>query len=314
MQDSFLIKYDYKDAEGFNLAVLGESFVGFDALLKDILNLAQLSEESVEVRTTRVQRGSVEVYNAIIVSLQPVPFDSIPAFLDFLRIAAPQLVNDANTFFSVAHDAHRAINDYFARNQFDGAIVSGIIAGYVVEVVKKVGALKKHPQDTQGLTPTQLSKLQRMVEGGRYRRAFSPIVEGGVSAIRIATVGVSAQRDAVITEQNVGDYLPEDSKILPDLINGQLVSFTGKLVGLQSTRGASMKLKIDSIDPRYALLIAVPADNTTIEQYASFFNQHVVIEAEVSRKTLYKKPELIVRKMSLNQGSLLNEGSTEEPI
>jgi hypothetical protein len=302
MQESFVIKYSYKSDEGFDLTSVGESFMGFDAVLKDILETAHLGE-SIEVKTTRVKQGSIEVYNAL-VSLNHLPFDSVPAFLEFLKIAAPELINEANTFFSSMHGVHRTVNDYFARNPVDLNLLM-LVAGYIVGSMDLAGKLKGNkgvPKDTQA-SPRQINRLRRMVEGGRYRRALTPITHGSVASISLATVSKQA-KSLSITESNVGNYLPDDGKILPEFANGDVVTLTGKLLSLQSTRGDMIKIDIDGIDPQNSLLSGVPVDGTNIEDYKEFFKQLVLVEAEINRKSLYKRPELVIRTMSLAQSEL----------
>lgn len=301
MKESFVIRYEYKPEDGLNLTLLGESFAGFDSLLKDILETANLSEE-VEVKTTRVKQGSIEVFNAL-VTLHPIPFTDVHAFLEFLRVAAPELLNDANTFFSNIHGMHRTVNDYFARNPVDMA-VAGLIIGYITGAIRTSAKLKsgKLPADSQAST-RQIARFKRIVEGGRYRRALAPITEGVISAIEIKPT-INTNKGVEISERNVGDYLPEEDKILPDLHNGDRLSLSGELLSLQSTRGDVLKIKVDGLDPKHSLLTCSVADGETIESYKHLFKERVVFEAEVVRATYYKRPELVVYSMTQQQEEL----------
>ncbi|HSE29208.1 MAG TPA: hypothetical protein VLA77_01325 [Candidatus Saccharimonadales bacterium] len=302
MKESFVIRYEYRPEDGLNLTLLGESFAGFDSLLKDILETANLGEE-VEIKTTRVQQGSIEVFNAL-VTLHPIPFTDVQAFLEFLRIAAPELLNDANTFFSNIHGIHRTVNDYFARNPVDMA-VAGLIIGYITGAIRTSAKLKngnKLPNDSK-VSPRQISRLKRIVESGRYRRALAPITEGVISTIEIKPT-INTSEGVKITERNVGEYLPEDDKILPDLHNGDRIKLSGELLSLQSTRGDVLKIKVDDLDPRFSLLTCTVADGASIESYKHLFKERVVFEAEVVRASYYKRPELVVYAMSQQQEEL----------
>lgn len=305
MRESFLITYDYKPESGFDLAALGESFMGFDAVLKEILDIAHLTDK-VEIRTTRVEHNSIDVYNAIQLTIDTMPFVNVQDFLEFLRIAAPELLNDANTFFSAIHGVHRTVNDYFARNPVDMGIL-GAIAGYIIGSIRVAGKLKKGTKltkETEAASPRQVRRLRKMVEGGKYKRALSPIIEGSASRIKIAALD-TLKEGVIISPSNVGEYLPEDAKILPDFANGSVHTLSGELLDLSSTRGDSVKIRINGIDPENSLLSGTAADGSSIEDYARFFKQEVTIEVEISRKTMYKRPELIIRKMDLRQQPLL---------
>lgn len=302
MQDSFVIKYEYRLSEGLNLALIGESFAGFDSLLKEILETARLND-TVEVKATRVQQGSIEVYNTI-VTLAPVTFTDPQVFLEFLRVAAPELLKDANTFFSTARDVHRTVNDYFARNPVDMTIAT-LIVGYFAGVLRTSGKLKQSPGVPPGskASPQQIKRYKRIIEGGKYKRALAPVTEGVVSSIELRPT-MGDKEGVKFNEANVGNYLPDDDKVLPELRNGDIVQFTGELLSLQSTHGDSIKIRIDNIDPHYSLLTGTPADGTEIESYKHLFKQRVVLEAEIVRKTDYKRPDLVIISMSEQQESL----------
>lgn len=308
MKESLLIKYSYDSQDGFDLGAIGESFMGFDSVLRELLEIAQI-EEDVQVKTSKVQQGSIEVLNFIILT-NPIPFHSVEVFLEFLRIAAPELLNGANTFFSALGDHHRTINDYFAKNPVDQTVAEKIvelIAMYLVSSLAISRKLKKHnmiPENTKA-SDRQIKRLRKMVTTGKYRRALKPMVEGGTSSIKIATLAARRDQEVIITEVNVGDLLPDDSMILPEFENGQMVRFTGELQSLQSTHGDSMKIRIDGIDPQNSLLVATPNDETDIEDYAIYFKKKVILTAEIFRKTMYKRPELIIQNMELVQASML---------
>lgn len=150
-----------------------------------------------------------------------------------------------------------------------------------------------------------------MVSTGKYKRALKPITDGNTTSIKVAALLNKEKKSVIITEANVGDYLPEDSMILAEFENGQKVRLTGELQSLQSTHGDTMKIRIEGIDPQNALLGATPSDGVNIEDYAGFFKKKVVLDAEIFRKTKYKRPELIIESMELAQTSMLDEGARQ---
>lgn len=314
MQESLLIKYSYDSRDGFDLGAIGESFMGFDAVLKELLDIAQLGE-SVQIKTSKVQQGSIEVINAVVL-IDVMPFHNVESFLEFLRIAAPEALNSANTFFSGLADGHRSVNDYFAQNPVDQTVAERIVELIVVYIVSSLAVsrkLKKSqsiPVDSKA-SDRQIKRLKRMISTGKYKRALKPITEGSASSIKVATLSTKQNRSVTISEANVGDYLPDDSMILPEYENGQEVRLTGELQSLQSTHGDTMKIRVDNIDPKNSLLVATPSDGVNIEDYAGYFKKQVIFDAEIFRKTMYKRPELIIHSMSLAQTQLLDDEETQ---
>jgi hypothetical protein len=302
LNDSLLIKYQYHQDNGIDMHVLGQSLVGFDAVLKDLLEIAGLKDK-IEVKVSHVEHGSVEVYNAFIF-LADMPFENITHFLDFLKIAAPHLAADANTFFSNTGNVHRSVNDYFAKNEFDSAVVSGLVVAFIIAATDWAGKLYKHNgkvKDLGVITPAQASKLKRMIENGRYKRALAPIMSGDVSSVKLSSIGLMNETTIELSQSSIDNYLPEEAKILPDLKNGHRVKLVGELVTLQSARSDELKIRIHGVRRKDSLLRCILADSSTIENYTKLFKKIVVIDAEVYRKTLYRKPELIVYEMHERQ-------------
>ena len=125
MKEAFAIKYEFPSNEGFDLALIGSSFVGFDKVIKELLLFAGLSDK-VDVRTTRVKQGSVEVFNSI-VSLQPLFIQDPKQLIDFLHIAEPALINGVNTFLGVKG----TLNEYYSDNPLDFE-VSLLVTAYII--------------------------------------------------------------------------------------------------------------------------------------------------------------------------------------
>lgn len=307
IEDSLLIKYEYPTDKGIDMKLLGESLIGFDRVLKDIIDIADLTDK-VEYRINRIEHASVDIFSSLHI-VSELPFDSPNDLIDFLKLAAPELVNGANNFFSFAHDAHRSVNDYFQENQFDSSIVTGLVVGFILKAFDLGGRInngKASKEDLNAATPKQIKRLGKMVEDGRYRSAMLPMTEGDVESIQLISLADAARPQASVSEENVGDYLPEEEKVLPHLKNGERVTLVGQLVTLNSAHGDEMYIKAFNMDKRYSTLRCMPSDDLDIEECTEFFKKYVVVEAEVYRKSLYKKPALIIHTMSAYQQTLID--------
>ncbi len=306
MNEPLIIKYE-TNSGGFDLGVLGDSLSGLNVLLKEYCELTGINGE-IEVRTTRIEHGSIELHNLFHFTLTSTPFSTPQELYDFLRVANPEMMRAAQDFFSAIRDGHRSMNDYFTRNQFDQTVLGGLVTAFIIGAWKWTAKQKNRPttQDVElgEITPRQAGKLHSIVQRGKYRRVVKPIVEGNARSLS-AIASAAPRHIAVITEENMGDYLPEDARILPDLENGTTHDLTGHVVGLQSTHGETVKIKIYGIDPSNSLLMAHPDDGQDSEDFTDFYKKDVTVKAEIFRKSMYKRPELIIKEMSLLQQELL---------
>lgn len=303
-EDALLIKYEYPESRGIDMKMLGESLVGFDRVLHDIIDIAGLTDK-VNYRINHVEHGSVEIYSSLHV-IFTLPFDNPNDLIDFLKLAAPEMVGGANNFFSSIHDAHRSINDFFDANQFDNNVITGLVVAFIIKAIELGGKIKSGKatkNELEAATTKQVKRLNKMVNEGRYRSAMMPMTEGDVTSIQVTSL-VGEQLEAQVYEENVGDYLPDDEKVLPQLANGQRMTLTGQLVTLNSARGDEMYMRIIDVDHKHNLLKCIPSDEFSIEECAEFFKQYVTVEIEVLRSTLYKKPALIIHSMAPHQQKL----------
>lgn len=307
MNEPLIIKYE-TNTEGFDLGNLGESFVGLNALLREFSDLTGINGD-VEVRTTRIDHGSVELYNVFHLTLTSAPFATPKELFDFLRLASPEMLRTAQQYFSTAQGAHHDVNTYFAEHPVDQAVLQTLLAAFVIRAWKWAGKLKLRPvaQDAElgEITPRQAGKLRSLVQGGRYKRVVKPIVEGNVTKISIVASNAPDIVPATISEENVGDYLPEDAKILPELENGTIHEFTGQVVALQSTKGDMMKIRVHGIDPSNSLLTAYPDNGQDSEDFKEFYKKDVAFTAEIVRRNMYKRPEIVIKGMTQLQGTLI---------
>lgn len=312
--EPLVMRYLDGNSEGFDLGLLGESFSGFSGVLSDLCELTNIKGK-IHVRTTRIEHGSIEVFNLIQVVTDTLPFARPQDLLDFLRVADQELFEQARTFFNAVGNAHDAMSAYFEEHSFEGNLLANLIGSYIIFMLGRSQGLKSRSpnkdNEIEGLTARQASKLRTMIATGRYRKAMKPLTEGNVSAIVFAgnahTSASAIVPTATITEHNVGNYLPDESKILPELLNGQVVKLSGKVVGLQNTKGDILKIKVNDIAPQFSLLIAYPDDDKASEDYKDFYGQEVVVTAEILRRSQYKKPEIKIKAISARQTSLIEE-------
>lgn len=301
MKDTLHIKYEFQDRDGFDLALIGSSFIGFDRVIKEILLSAGISEK-VEVRTTSVKQGSVDVVNSIVL-LDPTFIQDPRHYIEFLKLAAPELINGFNTFMA----AKNTMNDYYAKNPLDFEVTL-LVTAYLLRNFRLAGFAKKGDKamiEASSASPRQIKRIRSMVKRGYFKKALAPITSGNISSVKISGQVQKDKKQSVdIDETNVGDYLPEDAQILPDFIDGENKRITGELQLLGSTHGDSMKIKVRDIDPENNLLDAKLADGLDITNYSYLFKQAVFIDAEIQRRSMYKRPTLVINKMTPLQEQL----------
>lgn len=310
MNSNLLIKYveQNEDFAGFDLGLLGESFTGFNDVLKELFEISQIQGELV-IKTTSITEGSIDVNNLLQV-IYAIPFNNVKDFLDFLQVVDKDLYQSAGQFFNTLGHGHKTINDFFNEHQFDNALISGLVVVYFPKMISWAGKQKKKitTRDESGATISEsyAKKLKQMVDKGKYKKALKPVVENNISTIHISSTS-KEKYSAIIDEENLGNYLPEEEQILPELENGTVHNFKGEILALQSTRGETLRFKILGIEPKYQLVVAHPADGKKTEDYMSFYKKQVTIKAEIYRKTLYRKPEIIILDIELMQQNLFNE-------
>lgn len=313
MEENLLITYHENDkqAAGYDLGLLGESFTGFNDVFKELFTISKIQGDLV-LRTTKISQGSIDVQNIVDVVINGTPFSSVSDLLDFLRVADQQLYQEASNFFNAIGNGHKAVNDFFKEYEFSGAVVSGLVSGFIVSAVEWSGLQKKRvtTEDSAGnqISETTARKLRTLVLGGKFKRALKPISENSVSKVALASHSVK-KVVTNISEVELGNYLPDDEEILPQLVNGTVIQLVGEIQALQSTKGETVKFKAAEIEKKFQLLTAYPADGKQTEDYKDFYKKQVILTAEVFRKTLYKKPELIIQDIKLSQDELFHVNS-----
>lgn len=319
MDPNLLIKYTEQDdgQAGYDLGLLGESFSGFNDVFKELFEISQIQGDLI-VRTARIEEGSIDVCNLIQVIVAESPFKDPKDLMDFLQVVDATIYQQASNFFSAFGNAHKTVNDFFKEYEFSGQVVAGTISGivsgltvlYFPRMIAWAGKQKNQTttQDENGnkVSERYAKKLRNMVNTGRYKKALKPISENSVSSVSIGAIRQSSY-SITIDESKLGDYLPEEEKILPEFENGQVVQLSGEILAISGTRGERLKFKATGIDPRFDLLTGFPQDDKKTEDYTGFYKKQVNIKAEIFRKTLYKKPEIIIKEIELSQTELFPE-------
>lgn len=308
MNETMLIKYDNgNDADGYDLALLGESFSGMSSVLKQLAELTGIEAE-IEIKTTKITHGSVDIHTLIQVTVTGLPFNTPQELFDFLQVVNPEMYREAKQFLSGTLGAYETLESYFAAHPLAGTALMNMVGIFVVKAFKWAGKQKRRLTTTDSdlgeITPTQAGKLRGMVTQGKFRRMLKPITQGNVRTIKAATVGDQRGMAAVIGESDIESYLPEDDQILPQFENGTVHTMTGVLQNLQSARGEIVKIRVDGIERSYSLITARPHDGQTTQDYLKFYNQRVTFIAEVVRASMYKRPEFVIREMAVLQQEL----------
>lgn len=308
MQSNLYIKYVMNDQEntGFDLSSLGESFIGFNTVFKELFEISEISGE-LEIKTVRISEGSIITEIALNV-LTNIPFDNIKHLQDFLEFTDQELLTQLHNYLSQFQNAHKSINDFFKEFPFDQEVLIVLLTIFITRMVSTAPLEKEKiviiDREKNKIPQRYAKRLHQMVRERKFKKALKPIIENNVSEIAMSTTKVF-KKPVSINESNFEDYLGEEEKILPNLQNGDTHSFTGEILALQSTRGEVLKFKAYGIEPKYQLLIAHPSDDQSTEDFMEFYKKEVNIKAEIFRKSLYKKPEIIIKGIELVQQKLI---------
>lgn len=307
---NLLIKYQQqKDNEslGFDLSLLGESFIGFNDLFKEYFEVSGIQGDLV-VRTEKISEGSIEVFNAVQV-VNYVPIQDVPHLLDFLQITNQEIYQQATTYFNQFGNFHKSANALYAEYPLTAEIIKTLLTVYLTKMFVAGGKVKKNAVELENGKPfpqRYITKLKQLVQSGKYKKVLKPVIENNVSSIALKTVHGQVVTEARVTEESLEGYLPDEEKILPELNNGDVKNFTGEIKALQSTKGERIKIKINEIDPPHQLLTARPADGQDTEDYKEFYKKMVSVKAEVLRASMYKRPELILHSVEKMEQELFD--------
>jgi len=307
MQSSFYIKYEGKNNandSSVDLSVLGESILGFDFLIKELIKIIGIQGE-VSVKAKRGREGSV-IIDLILEIISKAPFDNLQSYYEFLRFAGAEL---SKIDLSKAKDLHDKINSLAAKNALDLGLLAYFLPIGVKKLFKWLGKQKNKVvvEEGKAVIPVNYAVKMHKLIGRRNRnckKALVPFIEDKVKKIQLSDKEDFSE-SVVIDDKNFPNYLSKNEEILPELVTNKKYKFYGKVVGLLSERGTYMKIKIEDLDRRYNSLVAFPGDGSTIKDFRKYFNEDVLIVAHILRFTQYQKPKLVIDSIELSQNKMV---------
>ena len=209
---NLLIKYQHQlesEIQGFDLSLLGESFIGFNDLFKEYFEVTGIQGELV-VRTEKILEGSIDVHNLIQI-IDFVPFQEVGHLLDFLQLTSQELHQQAVAFFNEFGNLHKNANAFYAKNPLDLEITQILLTIYLTKMFSAGGQVKNNSlEDVNGkpFPERYVNKLKQLVQRGKYKKALKPVVESNVSSISLKAHHNKVVAEAKVTDQSLEGYLP----------------------------------------------------------------------------------------------------------
>lgn len=309
--DDLYIKYETTGS--FDLGLIGESFSGLNSILKDLSEMTGINGE-IDIQTSKIEFGSIEVFNAIQITITALPFTSPQDLLNFLQVASPEMYKEACHYLSGGLNVRRDLNDYFADHAFDAIVIVELTKSFITNSWKWAAKQRNHitTKDAQlgDISKANANKLRTMVSSGKFRKVLKPLTEGNIHSLSVKTSQHSPRSSVTVGAQDIENYLPDKDQILPEFINGTTHFLTGELRNLQSAHGEIIKIRLDGAAKQYSLITAKPHDGQTTEDYLPFYHKQIAFEAEVVRASMYKRPDFVIKSMSINQLEMLPEPET----
>ncbi|MGE4169855.1 MAG: hypothetical protein AB7F28_03960 [Candidatus Margulisiibacteriota bacterium] len=288
---NLFIKYTPQPQSDIDLQLLGTSLIGFEKVIKECFKISKI-DGNLEVKAKNLAPGSIVVEIALKISTE-LPFVSIQDMLVFYKVANPDIYAQIINGFSDFKSIHETVNDLVAKYPLDCALIGWFVSKIIEYAKRQKKSIQISDDKGEDLPEKTYAKaLYRMINKDKvFKKALKPFVEDELRSIQI-----SPERNfdhfSEITSQNFENYLPEDARILPQYQNGQTVDLTGKLVGLQKSKGDSLSIRVHGIEKEYSLLVGYPDDDHASDDYLRFYGKDIVFKAEILRKSLYQKPKL----------------------
>lgn len=295
------IKYSNEVQSPIDLAVLGESLIGFQKVIKDLIQIANIdSEYSISVE--RITEGSIDV-STLINFASNLPFRNLADFYNFIQFIGDEVPKDLINAISIIDQSKDSIESYFAKNPVQLLVLWELIRYLVPKLIALTPRQKGFVKLDKDLPVSYAMGLNRLINKGSYKRAIQPIIENDIAEISISA-DEDYKKNTIINEKNFSDYLGENEEILPELSNGARVNLTGEILAISSTKGESLRFKAIDLDKKNNLLTAYPADGKKTDDFMQFYKKRVVIQCEVVRKTMFRRPELVINDINLFQQNL----------
>lgn len=288
--------------KGFDMAVIGESMMGFNALLKDFYKVCGLEGE-LQVKTTSVKQGSVIIDGLLIADITNNFIENPELFLNALKQIDLTLWHQLNAYMSAFENTEKSINDFFLGRQFTSDAVSATIAS--MPGLLLAWWLDKKSNDK---TTASVSKIEQKIDGlakrKRFDKALKPLQENGYDSITYVSKSASNTRQVTISDTDLSKILPEEDKILPNYQNGDRFNTTGTIKSLSFARGERVGIAFHDAKFGNRIYPAFPDDGQTTASFRNLYGEDVMGEFEVHRKSLYKVPEFKIIALDKLQGEL----------
>lgn len=292
--------------DGFDMAVIGESMMGFNSLLKDFYRACGIDGE-LQVKTSEVKQGSVIITGQLIAEITAQLIANPELFLEALKQVDIDLWQQLSNFLSAIGNADKTINDFFKERQFTSDIISGTVTGVVGGVLVWWLTTRKDKKLDKRLTKLE-QKVETLRNGRKFNGALKPLQENGYDSVTYVAQTVSNQQKQVtISDNDLDAILPEDDKILPEYENGNRFSTTGEVKSLSSARGERVGIRFGDLKFEGRTYTAFPDDNHTSASYRNLYGEAVVGEFEVYRKSMFKVPEFKIVSLEKLQTELAIE-------
>ncbi len=303
--NSFNIVYKNSTSKnkGYSLEILGSSLVGVNKIIKEFVDIANFNNE-LDIKVNNVKNGSIIIELLFYIDFHLL-FTNIQDLYNFLLVADPKQYKEVAEFFSNIDGAHKSINNYYSQFPLTGEISMMLIGIYIGRMMHMSGKQKEQltlKDENGNKFPIKYAqRLQNFVKRGGFKKALSPIVEGDAEEIIMEQAEVRFK----ISEENIENFLPEDDQILPEYEDGMNITFTGKIVALQSTKGESVKFKANEINSELSLLTAYPEEGKGSEEYVNFYKKDIVLRSQIYRKSMYVRPAILIKSVELMQEQLI---------
>lgn len=272
--------------DGFDMAIIGESMMGFNSLLKDFYKVCGIDGE-LQVKTSEVKQGSVVIVGQLIAETTTQLIANPDLFLEALQQVDINLWQQLSDFLPVIGNVDKTINDFFNERQFTSDIMSGVVSGILVWWL----TTRKERKLDKRLTKLE-QKIEPLRKSNKFNKALKPLQESGYSSITYTAQTVyNQQKQVTINDIDLDAILPEDDNILPEYENGNRFLATGVVKSLSSARGERVGITFHDSKFGNRAYTAFPDDNHTSASYRNLYGEAVTGEFEVYRKSMFKVPE-----------------------
>ena len=315
MQKSIYIKYTEQEwGDVFVwLSTLWKSLIAIEKNIDHCFKISKINWD-LNTKIVETKKWSIIIEICLQISFNSwIAFESIQEFLDFLVMADySQYLQYRDALTEDILHWYESLESFVAEHP----IASGLgvyvtqklwkmINSYfwIAKVVKETPLPQTniiqpiHITNNYYCTPEQLQEIKSEVIKWSFNDVMLPLVEDEVSQIEVWTYTDNNTREGwlVIDEWDLWWYLSEWQEKLASFIDGWVYHIPWRITAMQVSRWESMQFKA-YLDGRNRYLKLKATD--PVENYRSDFNQDVILQAQIQRDSLYKKPTLLLQNVS----------------